>query len=396
MIQDGVFWIGLFAATLIYWLLPAAFRRLFLAALSLAALLYYDVVSSGFLLAFSALLYATAPAIARDAWYSLPLLLLNVTALLLPLIAFKSAIVLLLDPTIQTASAGDLLVPLGMSYYVFRLLHIALDSYRRKAFEYSFQDYACYVFLFTIIVAGPIQRFDDFLRQASHTFIGDHLLHGGTRIAFGLIKQTFVIDTAFWLRDKALSKSIGVVSFDLLGQLRWRELWVVLIIAYVTSYLNLSAYTDIAIGSSRLFGFTISENFRWPVAATSITDFWRRWHMTLTNWCQTYVYFPVLGWSRNPSIAIAASFLAIGLWHVLTLNRVAWGCFHAAGVIGVSLWRKIARKYDFEFGNSIMVLGLSWLLTQAFVSASWIFVLAERSNDVGASMKVLLRLFGIG
>lgn len=395
MIQDGVFWIGLLAATAVYWLLPAAVRRLFLAALSLAALFYYDAFSSVCLLAYAALLYLTGPVIARGGRYALPLLLLNVTTLLLPLIAFKSALVLVLDPTMRTGNAGDLIVPLGMSYYTFRLLHVAIDAYRRQSFDYLFQDYVCYVFLFTIIVAGPIQRFDEFLRDASMAFTTDHLLHGGTRIAFGLIKQTVVIDSVFWLRDAALGRPLGALSVELLAQLRWRELWVVLIAAYVTSYLNLSAYTDIAIGSSRLFGFTISENFNWPVAATSITDFWRRWHMTLTNWCQNYVYFPVLGLTRNPMVAIVASFLAIGLWHVMTLNRVAWGCFHAAGVIGVSLLRRAYRQSASGYANSIVVLGFSWVLTQAFVSASWIFVIAERSNDLGASFAVLLRLVGI-
>jgi alginate O-acetyltransferase complex protein AlgI len=296
----------------------------------------------------------------------------------------------------RTGNAGDLIVPLGMSYYTFRLLHVAIDAYRRKSFEYLFQDYVCYVFLFTIIVAGPIQRFDEFLRNTSIAFTKDHLLHGGTRVVFGLIKQTVVIDSVFWIRDEILSRPLGALSLDLLAQMKWQDLWVVLIAAYVSSYLNLSAYTDIAIGSSRLFGFTISENFNWPIAATSITDFWRRWHMTLTGWCQNYVYFPVLGLSRNPYAAIIASFLAIGLWHVMTFNRVAWGCFHAAGVIGVSLLRRTYRKSAARYQQSFIVIGFSWLLTQAFVSASWIFVIAERSNDLKGSLSILLRLIGIG
>ncbi len=169
-------------------------------------------------------------------------------------------------------------------------------------------------------------------------------------------------------------------------------LWGILALAYVASLLNLSAYTDLAIGTSRLFGFKISENFNYPFIAQSLPDFWRRWHITLSSWCQTYVYSPVLGWSRNPYLALLVSFQVMGLWHAFSVNRVFWGIFHALGVIVASLWHKHARRNKWSWTETPFAIVVAWALTQAFVCASWIFVIAENDEHYLSSLWVLMRL----
>jgi alginate O-acetyltransferase complex protein AlgI len=389
MIQDVAFWLALLAVVPAFWILPGGYRQYFLSAFSLVGLASYDPLSATILLVQSSLVYLLCPKLVRGrtAW-----LLVAIAGLAAPLILFKAHFASYLTFLGRPQSFGDVLVPLGMSYYVFRLLHVAIDAYRREEFPYSLRDYVSYVFLFPILPAGPIQRLDEFKQRMSTEFTPDHLLYGGTRIVYGLVKQTFLINVILFARDKYASKPVEAINVEMLQTIPYSDLWLILVAAYLTSLLNLSAYTDIAIGASRLFGYTISENFRFPFVAWSLPEFWRRWHITLSNWCQVYVYAPMLGWTRNPYMATIVSFQVMGLWHVFSVNRILWGLFHALGVIGTILWARYLRRPlgSGTFSPAVAILG--WGVTQAFVSASWIFVLTEQDNDVVGSLKVLFRL----
>ena len=110
------------------------------------------------------------------------------------------------------------------------------------------------------------------------------------------------------------------------------KVWGFLALTYLYAYLDFSAYTDIAIGASRLFGIKIMENFNFPILAINISDFWKRWHMTLAGWCQTYIYMPVMARTRTPYAAVFATFTMMGLWHGATAGWLLWGLYHATGV----------------------------------------------------------------
>lgn len=394
MIQDLFFWMALASSVAIFWLLPLFLRNGFLALFSFTMLCYYDVKSGLALLLLSVFQFYIISYMAKRSIYSPLFLITNIVTILTPLIYFKFYLVSQIDMTVSLTSAGDLLVPLGMSYYSFRMIHVAVEAYRQKEFEYTAKDYFCYIFLFTIIVAGPIQRLDNFVAEANHTFEYDNILHGLVRIFYGLIKQTAIIDLVNNGRQSLLPGS----SYDLASAITLSsyELWALVFFAYLVSYLNLSAYTDFAIGSSRLFGFKIMENFNLPILATNLADFWRRWHMTLSGWCQAYVYLPMLGYSRSPYIALIVSFQVMGLWHVFSVNRIMWGIFHAFGVIVAVQWTRYARRTGIQTGSKIWMLIPFWILTQAFVSASWVFVLGENQNNIGVSFHLLLKLITFG
>ena len=113
---------------------------------------------------------------------------------------------------------------------------------------------------------------------------------------------------------------------------------------FVRAYFDLSAYTDLAIGFSRLFGFRIMENFHFPFWQKNLSDFWRSWHISLSTWCRNNVYFPVFGLTRKTWLGLYASMLTMGLWHYVDLNWLAWGLYHGTGLVIVARWERWKKK----------------------------------------------------
>lgn len=396
MVQNIIFWLLLFVSPAIYWLLKPSIRLYFLALVSLGFVLYLDPYSALLLLALGVGLYLLLPVIAGGDRRGFIAVSVVLTALIGSIAYNKYIPLILSEVTKGSVSAVDLIVPLGMSYYIFKMIHVAVDAYRRRAFDAPPAEFFCYLFLFTIFSAGPIQRADSFLKDQQREFHSRLLVEGFTRIAFGFVKQFFVIDLIIMeLRFRLLRGVEYDLGFAENLDLSTGELWLNLLFVYVIGYLNFSAYTDIAIGGSRLFGFRISENFNFPIIARNIGEFWQRWHMTLAAWAQAYVYSPVLGVTRNPYVAIYASFAMIGIWHAGTLNRLAWGLFHASGVLIMARWSRYARRRKITLGASIPGQAIGWVLTQGFVVAGMVFVIGEYQNDLVTAGRLFLKLFGI-
>ncbi len=396
MIQNVVFWILFFICPAIFWTLRYKIRFYFLALVSFGLILYLDPYSAILLLVLAAGLYLILPLIAGGGRRGLASLAVAL-AVLIGSIAYNKYLPLILSELAQApARPVDLIVPLGMSYYIFKMIHVAVDAYRRGAFAAPAARFFCYLFLFTTFSAGPIQRLDLFLAEEEDEFRWAFLTEGFTRVAFGFVKQFFLIDLVILeLRYRVVPVAEQTLSFTENLNLPVGQLWLKLLFIYLIGYLNFSAYTDIAIGASRLFGFRISENFNFPIIARSIPEFWQRWHMTLAAWAQAYIYSPLIGATRNPYLAIYASFAVIGIWHAGTLNRLAWGLFHASGVLVVARWRRFARRRGLRLGDSVGGQVAGWVLTQGFVVASMVFVIGEFDNDVLTGGRLLLKLLGI-
>lgn len=396
MIQSPVFWCLLLFAPPAYWLLPARVRPYFLALISFCFIAYLAPKSAILLLALAVGLYFVLPFIARRDRYSITLLWV-VVGVLVGVICYNKYLPSVVGALYNNAAAAaELIVPLGMSYYIFKMIHVAVDVYRRGSFTVSLSVFLCYLYLFTIFSAGPIQRLDLFIEHAEKTFDRESLIDGWTRIAFGFVKQFFIIDLLLLeIRYRMVPAAETTTNFAANFNLSTHELWLKLIFVYIVGYLNFSAYTDIAIGGSRLFGFRISENFNFPIIARSIGEFWQRWHMTLAAWAQGYVYSPLLGLTRNPYIALYASFAVIGLWHAGTLNRLSWGLYHATGVLVASLWTRYKRRRGGSSQRGPFGHVIGWLLTQGFVASSMVFVIGEYDNNILMSFRLLLRLIGI-
>lgn len=235
----------------------------------------------------------------------------------------------------------NLVLPIGISFYTFQVLSYVIDVYRgdMKPTRDAGAFFA-YISFFPQLVAGPIERatnlIPQFLRQ--RTFRYDEGVEGLRMILWGLFKKMVVADNC------AVGAAYIFGHYEDVGAL---NLWVGMILFAFQIYGDFSGYSDIAVGSARLFGIRLMQNFRTPYFSRNMTEFWRRWHISLSQWFRDYIYIP-LGGSRCSSAKTARNLLTIflvsGLWHGAQFTFVAWGAAHALCVIPESLWRKRYKK----------------------------------------------------
>lgn len=147
-------------------------------------------------------------------------------------------------------------------------------------------------------------------------------------------------------------------------------------VMFIKAYLDLSAYSDIAIGLSALFGFRIRENFDRPFLKRNLAEFWRGWHVSLSGWCRNNIYFPVFGLTRRPIVAIYACMLAMGLWHQLSLNWATWGLYHATGLSLLVYWERYKKRHPSlrRFLQSPILQPVGYVVTFWYVAFGYSFV----------------------
>lgn len=213
-------------------------------------------------------------------------------------------------------------LPLGISFYTFQTLSYTIDVYRKKArAKRNFVSFATFVCLFPQLIAGPIVRYTDVERELDdrrHTLEGVSL--GIRRFAVGLAKKVLLANAMGEFCDNIMSSGMSSVAMY----------WLYAIGFSLQIYLDFSAYSDMAIGLGRIFGFNFPENFNYPFVSKSITEFWRRWHMSLGTWFRDYIYFPLGGsrtttfkWLRNIFIV----WFVTGFWHGAAWNFILWGLY---------------------------------------------------------------------
>lgn len=215
-------------------------------------------------------------------------------------------------------------LPIGISFYTFQIASYEIDVYRGDvAAQRNFIDFAAYVAMFPQLIAGPIVRYRDIapqLKERMHSL--DAAASGASRFAVGLGKKVLLANILAQLVSayKASAEQTALYAWLYAGAFT------------LQIYFDFSGYSDMAIGLGRIFGFTFPENFRYPYIAKSITEFWRRWHMSLSTWFRDYLYIP-LGGSRCSRIRhifnILVVWMATGFWHGAAWNFVFWGLFYA-------------------------------------------------------------------
>lgn len=254
-------------------------------------------------------------------------------------------------------SSLELILPVGISFYTFQTLSYTIDVYRKKTEVcHDFLTFALYVAYFPQLVAGPIERASNLINQlkVKHKVEYDQFMHGIERILWGMAKKMIVADRLAVFVNEVYAQPNEMNS-------------ILLILACVgfmlQLYLDFSAYTDIAIGSARLMGVKLSENFNYPFAAVNVTEFWARWHITLTSWFRDYVHRPLGGIKRSSLpktfINTLLVFTLIGLWHGAAWNFVFFGIY--SGVcLGIHqalrLWGK--DLFVFKWYNPPRWLGM--------------------------------------
>ena len=235
--------------------------------------------------------------------------------------------------------------PLAISFFTFEFLHYSFDWARGRISKPSVTNFMAFAFFFPSMAAGPIKRFQEFdaqLREAPAAGAGD-LYAGGVRIIGGLFKKLVLADSL------AYFSSVLASSFYVEHATAY-QLWFALAAFTLKVYFDFSGYSDIAIGSARLFGIKIPENFDYPLLARNIAQFWRKWHMSLYSWLNDYVFTPLSVSLRNwKAWGLAASILAVfgasGLWHGSDWNFIAWGLAHGAAVVAYFIYTRTLKPF---------------------------------------------------
>jgi len=272
----------------------------------------------------------------------------------------------------------QLILPVGISFYTFQSMAYTIDVYRGLVKpEHNLAIFATYVAFFPQLVAGPIERAKNLLPQfhQTHTFDYDRVVSGLRLIAWGIFKKVVIADR--------LAIYVNGVYNDL-GTYTGLPLIVATFFFTFQIYCDFSGYSDIAIGLARIMGFKLMDNFRQPYFSTSISEFWRRWHISLSTWFRDYVYIP-LGGNRVPFLQNLANlfivFLVSGLWHGAEWTFVVWGAIHGGIVVVEAIYRRFSDK-----PLPIPTL-FKWVITFAITNLAWIFF---RANNLDDAMYVLM------
>lgn len=216
----------------------------------------------------------------------------------------------------------NITLPIGISFYTFQALTYVIDVYRgRVRVQGSFYKLLLYVSMFPQLIAGPIVRYSDVEEQIENRSSSLKSVSAGIiRFSTGLLKKAIVANLAGELTTKLIGGDIG--------ELTAVGAWVGIIAYTIQIYFDFSGYSDMAIGLGLVFGFHFPENFNYPYCAKSITDFWKRWHMTLTSFFRDYLYIPMGGNRKRWALNMLVVWLLTGLWHGASWNFVLWGLYY--------------------------------------------------------------------
>jgi alginate O-acetyltransferase complex protein AlgI len=380
---EWVYGAFLIAAAIVFRFLPPRARGWWLAACGLGFYAYYAQAFLWLVIVEIVVIYVLTRQARRHVW-----------AFVAALVATGGALVLIKYGWLVSSTAADaamalklgrlptfpqLVLPLAISFFTFEFIHYVVDARKGILPPHSPVDFFAFALFFPTMVAGPIKRFESFQPQIAEAKVSaQDISDGATRIAIGLAKKIVIADTLAPLVSPLLSDA-GVR-----GASPVTILTALLAFAFKI-YMDFSGYSDIAIGSARLFGIRVPENFDWPYIRTSIARFWRHWHMSLTSWITDYVYIP-LGGSRlglgRTALNLVAAFAVSGLWHGAQWHFLAWGLYNGLLLAAYRFWFVLVRR---PLGQRVPALApgtgplairatgaiAGWALTFSLVTLGW-------------------------
>ncbi len=274
-----------------------------------------------------------------------------------------------------------LALPLGISFFTFQQLAFLIDSYRRDVPKYPFLDYALFVAFFPKILQGPIALHSEMIPQfqdaARKSFCYENFSKGLMAVAFGLAKKVLLADTFGKLVDWGYA---DVGALDTVSAL-------LVMLAYTLQiYFDFSGYCDVASGICSMLNIELPMNFNSPYKALTVYDFWKRWHITLTRFFRTYIYFP-LGGSRKGTLRtyfnIFLIFFVSGIWHGANWTFILWGALHGIAMVLNRIFKKqIDRLHP----------ALSWLATFAFINVTWVYFRAASVSEANLFLRQILHM----
>lgn len=316
----------------------------------------------------------------RKAW-----LTLTIVVVLAPLLYFKYTNFLLqiVNEALQTNfSPLAIFLPIGISFYTFQAISYSVDVYRGRFTErVNLLEYIFYLTFFPLLFAGPITRAETLIPQIKQkgSASPEMLYTGVWLIILGLVKKGVVADYIAQFNNWIFDDPMGYSGFEnLMGVLGYT----------LQIYCDFSGYSDLSIGLAALLGFRLLENFNNPYQSLNLTEFWRRWHMSLSFWFRDYVYIPLGGNRKGRWRTYLNNFLTMlvaGLWHGASWMFVIWGALHGAGLVV----HKFLKPWLDRVPNILPVRVVAWALTFAYVAVAWIFF---RASSVENAVLVMRRI----
>lgn len=373
---------------------------LWVAAASLFFYGWWNVRFVGLLLGSVAFNYAAGYLIghrgAHQSWWrSITLLSVAIAANLVLLAYFKYANFFSENLNYLAGFAlpiGEVFLPLGISFFTFTQIAFLVDTYQGKVKEYNFVHYTMFVTYFPHLIAGPVLHHGEMMpqfgkRNVCH-FNWDNVTVGLTIFVLGLAKKVLIADSAADFSSPVFD------SVKAGGQPALIEAWIGALAYTLQLYFDFSAYSDMAIGLSLMFNVRLPMNFNSPYKATSIIEFWRRWHMTLSRFLRDYLYIP-LGGNRNGRVRrhfnLMTTMLLGGLWHGAGWTFIIWGGLHGFYLIINHAWRRLRLYMGWNDGGRLTRLGAGSLTFLAVV-VGWVFF---RSENFSTAMNMLHGMAGI-
>ena len=290
--------------------------------------------------------------------------------------------------TTNNYDALTLLLPMGISFYTFQTLSYSIDVYRgEKTVEKHLGYFALYVSFFPQLVAGPIERSTRLIPQLKSEHKHDYArtVDGLKRMTWGFFKKVVIADN--------LAIAVNHVYGDV-GNMSGLTLLIATIFFAFQIYNDFSGYSDIAIGTAKIMGIDLMENFKQPYFSTSIREFWSRWHISLSTWFRDYVYIP-LGGSRvskwRTLLNVFIVFTISGLWHGAAMTFVVWGMLHGLYYIYEVLTHPLRQKLwqTIKLDRTYIQIVVKWILTMTFVLITWVFFRAESISDATTVIRTI-------
>ncbi|MBQ3427672.1 MAG: MBOAT family protein [Clostridia bacterium] len=278
----------------------------------------------------------------------------------------------------------NIALPIGISFYTFQALSYTIDVYRKEtSVQKNYISFGLYLSLFPQLIAGPIVRYDDVAKQLDNrTVTGKRFMLGFSRFCAGLCKKVLLANS--------IGKLWNLISASDPGSLSLAMAWLGVFAFGMQLYFDFSGYSDMAIGLGKMFGFDFLENFNYPFVSKSLTEFWRRWHMSLGTWFREYIYIP-LGGNRKgrfrSNLNVLIVWILTGLWHGAAWNFVMWGLYFGIMLIlEKQFLRKLLEK------NKV----IAFIYSTIFVSFSWVLFAVSGARNIFSYFGSLFNVTNLG
>ena len=334
---------GMIIGSIIFWMfVPAHLRAHFITLASMLSIGLFQPIFTSILIVLIIFVYLGAIRIQRGdkfAWVGMLIL-----AIISILILAKYLFVYFEPLAGAVGFEKNYIVPLGISYLTLRLIDFIISVKRGVVKEISISNLFAYIMFLPTFPGGPIERYTKFIDDLKLSFNPERYFGGFLRIAIGFFKKIVLVDAILY--SLLYTKIWPYVKAHTV----WKDVppeaaFAFILFTMLYAYIDLSSYADIAIGLGQLFGLQTCEDMNYPMFSQNISEFWKRWHMSLCMWCRNNVYFPALGLTRSKLISLYIAFMIMGVWHYFAVKWVLWGLWQATGIVIYSIWAKYLKKH---------------------------------------------------